>query len=253
MSFFSPTGLKSYTIETGSPATLSRLYDMVSLQSKKMTNFSNPGSYSANGFTSKSEATKLWNNYVLGSKNIRRTRIDQGARDEIEMIELCCYRVRKLNRANDSFLQNLDVEAWTLVDSWSHFVSGLRARRCLVAGVFNGTQSSIQIKNTSLFEGGSPVYSLPSKDYDDDTGRLGPGGALILFSWSWPPNLKNHGNIFLQIESSAFSAGLSQKSSVVSSATPRPKYKVQFLEKSLDPGGWWAKFWLLCLDDDDGK
>jgi hypothetical protein len=166
------------------------------------------------------------------------------------MIERCCYRVQKLNRNDGPFLKNFDEEAWTLVDSWSQLVSGLRARRCLVTGLVNGTQSSIQIKATSLLEGGSPVYSLPSKEFDEDKGLLGPGGVLILFSWSWPPNLNNGGNIFLHVESSAFSAGLSQNSAVVSSASPRPKYRVQFLEKSLDPSGWWAKFWLLCLDGD---
>ena len=248
MSFFSPTGLKSCTFEAGSYVMRSRLYDLVSMQSMKISNFSNPGRYGAQGFASTSGDANVSNNYVLGSRNVRRTRIDQGARDEIEMIERCCHRVRKLNRTDKSFLRSLDEEAWTLVDSWGHFVSGLRARRCLVAGLVNRTGSNIQIKTACLFEGGSPVYSLPTNDFDDDMELLKPGGAITFFTWSWPPNLNNHGDIFLHIESTAFSADFAQNSTVVSSATPRSGYKVQFLEKSLS--GWWAKFWLLCLDDE---
>jgi len=234
VSYFSSTGIQSSVFSAGSAATLLKLQELFSLQSKEM---SSNALHSVTPFMDEE--------HVFGRCNIMRTFIDYTAKDEVDVIEQGCSRVRNLSSSSRSFFRRLDEEAWTLVDSWCHLVSGLRSRRCLVVGIINGTDANLQIKSTKLLEGGSPCYSLPTSEFYDDQGLLGPGGAIIYFVWGNPPNLNNHGDIFLNVETNAFTADFGGNKSTNSNYFPRCGHQLQFLEKSFDPSGWWAKFWVM--------
>mmetsp|Transcript_26354 Transcript_26354/g.38191 ORF Transcript_26354/g.38191 Transcript_26354/m.38191 type:complete len:127 (-) Transcript_26354:27-407(-) len=122
----------------------------------------------------------------------------------------------------------------------------------MAVGIINGTGSDLQIKSTKLLEGGSPCYTIPTKEFKEDQNLLRPGGAIILFGWGVVPNLLQDGRVFMNIETNAFVADLSvwksqsSKTKLQSTyALPMPGYQVGFLEKSYDDSGWWAKYWLL--------
>lgn len=144
-----------------------------------------------------------------------------------------------------TFFKTLDHEAWSLVCSWGQVFSGLSSRRCLVASVINGTGNAIQIKSTKLTEGGSPCYSIPTKEFDQEQGILHPGGVVIFFGWGVVPNLLQPGRVFMHIETSGFIADLADHKSRETFAEAMPGYQIGFLEKSYDESGWWAKYWLL--------
>ena len=94
-------------------------------------------------------------------------------------------------------------------------------------------------------EGGSPCYSIPTSEFDADQGLLHPGGAIIFFGWGVVPSLLQAGNVFMHIETNAFIANLADQKSRDTDAEALPGYQVDFLEKSYDDAGWWAKYWLL--------
>ena len=48
-------------------------------------------------------------------------------------------------------------------------------------------------------EGGSPCYSIPTKEFDPEQGVLKAGGAIIFFGWGVVPNLMQAGNVFMHI------------------------------------------------------
>lgn len=183
--------------------------------------------------------------HVFGSVNNTRKRLSNTIKDEIDVIEQCFARVKALGSESTTFFQTLDVEAWTLVNSWGQVFSGLSSRRCISASIINGTGYDIQIKATKLVEGGSPCYSIPSKEFDAEQGVLHPGGAIIFFGWGVVPNLLQAGNVFMNIETNAFVSDLSDHKSRDAYAMATAGYKVGFLEKSFDESGWWAKYWLL--------
>lgn len=85
------------------------------------------------------------------------------------------------------------------ISSWGQVFSGLSSRRCIAAGIINGTGNSIQVKSTKLVEGGSPCYSIPTKEFDPEQGVLKAGGAIIFFGWGVVPNLLQAGNVFMHI------------------------------------------------------
>ena len=184
-------------------------------------------------------------NHVFGSCNKTKKRLSSSIKDEIDVIEQCFARVKVLGSESPTFFRTMDEEAWTLVISWGQVFSGLSSRRCIAAGIINGTTTEIQIKSTKLVEGGSPCYSIPSKEFDAEQGILHPGGAILFFGWGVVPNLLQAGNVFMSIETNAFVSDLADHKSRDTYAKALPGYQVGFLEKSFDDSGWWAKYWLL--------
>lgn len=184
-------------------------------------------------------------NHVFGSCNLSRKRVSSTVKDEIDLVEQCFSRVRAMGSDSSTFFRTLDQEAWSLVSCWGQVFSGLSSRRCIVASVINGTGNAIQIKSTKLVEGGSPCYSLPTKEFDPEQGILYPGGVILFFGWSVVPNLLQAGHVFMHIETSGFIGDLSDRKSRETFAEAMPGYQVGFLEKSYDDSGWWAKYWLL--------
>jgi len=184
-------------------------------------------------------------NHVFGSCNQTRKRANSAAKDELELVEQCYSRVCELGSDSSTFFKMLDYEAWSLVSTWGQVFSGLSSRRCIVASIINGTGSAIQIKSTKLVEGGSPCYSIPTKEFDQEQGILHPGGVIIFFGWGAIPNLLQPGHVFMHIETSAFIGNLSDRKSRETYAEPMPGCQIGFLEKSYDESGWWAKYWLL--------
>ena len=113
----------------------------------------------------------------------------------------------------------------------------------------NGTGYPIQIKSTRLVVGGSPCYSLATREYDKEQGILHAGGVILFFGWGAVPNLLQAGNICMHIETNGFVSIMADHKSSVTTATALPGYQVGFLEKSYDDIGWWAKYWLLVRSD----
>jgi hypothetical protein len=252
---FSQTGLKSYVFAVGNAVEFAQLYKLLAMQLEKMSNGASKASdldsslysggleylsrYSIRGIKAKQA------NHVFGSVNNTKKRLSSTIKDEIDVIEQCFARVKVLGSDSSTFFQTLDEEAWALVNSWGQVFSGLSSRRCIAASIINGTGYDIQLKATKLVEGGSPCYSIPSKEFDAEQGVLHPGGAIIFFGWGVVPNLLQAGNVFMNIETNAFVSDLSDHKSRDAYAEAMPGYQVGFLEKSYDESGWWAKYWLL--------
>lgn len=184
-------------------------------------------------------------NHVFGTINNVRKPLASGIKDEATLVEQCFSRVRTMGSENPEFFRALDEEAWSLVSSWGQVFSGLSSRRCIVASIINGAGCPIQIKCTKLLEGGSPCYSIPTKEFDAEQGILHCGGVIIFFSWGASPNLLQVGNVFMHIETNGFICELADHKSRDTYAKSMPGYQVGFLEKSYDDSGWWAKYWLL--------
>lgn len=188
-------------------------------------------------------------NHIFGSCNNSRKRIGIAVNDEVDLVEQCHSRVRRMDSSSSTFFKSLDEEAWSLVSSWGQLFSGLSSRRCIVASIINGTGNPIQIKSTKLLEGGSPCYSLATREYDAEQGILHAGGVIIFFGWGVVPNLLQAGSVFMHIETNAFVSNLANQKSSATDATAMPGYQVGFLEKSYDDSGWWLKYWLLVRSD----
>ena len=188
-------------------------------------------------------------NHIFGSCNNSRKRIGTAINDEIDLVEQCHHRIRKMDSSSNTFFKTLDIEAWTLVSSWGQLFTGLSSRRCIVASIINGTGYPIQIKSTRLVVGGSPCYSLATREYDKEQGLLHAGGVILFFGWGAVPNLLQAGNVCMHIETNGFVSIMADHKSNVTTATAMPGYQVGFLEKSYDDSGWWAKYWLLVRSD----
>jgi len=184
-------------------------------------------------------------NYIFGSCNEFSNRREGSVKDEIDLVEKCFGRVKSMGSESPTFFKNLDEEAWGLITSWGQVFSGLSSKRCVVAGIINGTGNSIQIKSTKLVEGGSPCYTIPTKEYDPEQGLLHAGGCILFFGWGNVPNLLNAGSVFMHIETNGFICNLGGQKSRDTYAEATPGCQVGFLEKSYDDNGWWAKYWLL--------
>jgi len=224
------------------------------LQGNGTGNTSNPQEFDKSLFTGGLENLSRYRipgiktkqgNHVFGSCNNTRKRLSGAIKDEIDVIEQCFTRVKALGSDSSKFFATLDEEAWTLVNSWGQVFSGLSSRRCIAASIINGTGADIQIKSTNLVEGGSPCYSIPTKEFDAVQGILHPGGAIIFFGWGVVPSLLQAGNVFMHIETNSFTSDLTDHKSRDAFAEALPGYQVGFLEKSYDENGWWAKYWLL--------
>lgn len=94
-------------------------------------------------------------------------------------------------------------------------------------------------------------HCIPTREFDDNRGLLGPGGAIIFHGWGMSPNLSRSGNIFMTVETNAFVCDFTADKMTATDVMTLSGYRVEFLEKSYDSSGWWAKFWLMCVDDAD--
>ena len=63
-------------------------------------------------------------NHVFGSCNKTKKRLGSTIKDEIDVIEQCFARVKRLGSESPSFFVTLDEEAWSLVNSWGQVFSG---------------------------------------------------------------------------------------------------------------------------------
>lgn len=189
-------------------------------------------------------------NHIFGSCNNARKRISTTIHDEVDLVEQCHHNLRKMDSSSNTFFKTLDVEAWTLISSWGQLFTGLSSRRCIVASIINGTGYPIQIKSSRLVVGGSPCYTLATREYDKEQGILHAGGVILFFGWGAVPNLLQVGNVCMHIETNGFVSIMTDHKSSVTTATAMPGYQVGFLEKSYDDSGWWAKYWLLVRSDD---
>ncbi len=184
--------------------------------------------------------------HVFGSFNNSKRRLGSNVKDEVDLVEQCRARVRAIGSESSSYFRSLDDEAWSLVSNWGQVFSGLSSRRCIVASIINGTGGPLQIKSAKLLEGGSPCYSIPTKEYNAQQGILYSGGCIIFFAWGVAPNLLQAGNVFMHIETNAFECELADHKDRATYGKAMPGYKVGFLEKSYDDSGWWAKYWILA-------
>jgi hypothetical protein len=252
---FGQTGLRSYLFEVDDSAQVDVFYKLLAMQANKMGNrtstlkeLDNELLHGGLEDISKFDIPGIkvrQVNHVFGSCNNTRKRLSSNIKDEIDVIEQCFARVKKSGSNSREFFKTLDEEAWHLINSWGQVFSGLSSRRCIAASIINGTGFDIQIKSTKLVEGGSPCYSIPTKEFDAEQGVLHPGGVIIFFGWGVMPNLLQAGNVFMTIETNAFMTDLSDHKGRETYAETMPGYQVGFLEKSYDETGWWAKYWLL--------
>lgn len=252
---FSQTGLKPYVFQVEVDQEFQAFQRLLAMQVGKMGNATSNlaeltgTDESSNDFEiSMSEIPGIktqQSKFVFGTCNSERKRLTSTIKDEIDLIEQCFGRVKRMGSEHPNFFQTLDEEAWTLVSCWGQVFSGLSSRRCIAASIINGTGEDIQIKSTKLLEGGSPCYSIPTKEFDPDHGVLHAGGVIIFFGWSQQPSLLQPGNIFMHVETNAFTADLAEKKSKDVIAEAFAGYELGFLEKSYDDSGWWAKYWIL--------
>jgi hypothetical protein len=251
---FSQSGLKPFVFQVGDTQECAELQKLLAMQLGKMGNATRNLEELKSPSVNAALDISLNNipgikarqgNPVFGSCNQTRKRLASTIKDEIDLIEQCFGRVKKMGSESNTFFETLDNEAWTLVSCWGQVFSGLSSRRCIAASVINGTGNDIQIKSTKLVEGGSPCYSIPSKEFDPDQGVLHAGGVIIFFGWGVVPSLLQAGNVFMHVETNAFIADLADKKSRDTYAEALSGYQVDFLEKSYDDAGWWAKYWLL--------
>lgn len=251
---FSQTGLKPYVFNLEDAEECTELQTLLRMQHEKM------GNATGNLWEMQNTQQNEWldesirqvpgikarqGKHVFGSCNQTRKRLAHTIKDEIDLIEQCFGRVKKMGSESPTFFEVLDEEAWTLVSCWGQVFSGLSSRRCIAASVINGTGNDIQIKSTKLVEGGSPCYSIPTREFDADQGVLHAGGVIIFFGWGVVPSLLQAGNVFMHIETNAFMTDLADQKSRDTYAEALPGYQVGFLEKSYDDAGWWAKYWLI--------
>lgn len=137
-----------------------------------------------------------------------------------------------------------------MVALFGQIFSGLSSRRCVVTTLVNGTDGPLQIKTSMLIEGGSPCYSLGTREYDPVQGVIYAGGAIVFFGWGVVPSLARSGNVFMRIESNGFHCDMASKKGSSTHVVPMPGYQVGFLEKSYDDsGGWWSKYCLLVRSE----
>lgn len=248
---FSQMGLKSYLFDVDNKKDAAVFLSLLALQKKKMGNSSDLNSSILNAGSESLSRHQIPGikapqvNHVFGSCNQVQTKLDSSVTDEIDLVEQCFARISEMGSDDSTYLRALDEEAWSLVCNWGQVFSGLSSRRCIVASLINGTGGPIQIKSTKLMEGGSPCYSIPTKEFDSEQGVLHAGGVCLFFGWSAVLSLLQPGHVFMHIETNAFIGDFSDEKSRDTYAESMPGYQVGFLEKSYDEFGWWAKYWLL--------
>jgi len=189
--------------------------------------------------------------HVFGSLNIPNE-LDELDDDEESIIQNCHDRVNVLGSFMPHYFHDLDHEAWLLINSLTQLFSGWSSRRCVVVGLINATNESIQIKSTNMVKGGSPCHVIPTVEYDANNAVLHPGGVLLCVGWGAVPSSTQTGRAMISIETNSFACSLAD-SSHTSSVEVLSGYKVGFLEKSFDESGWWAKYWMLLQADSSNE
>ena len=191
--------------------------------------------------------------HVFGSLNIP-VELDE-LDDEDSIIQSCHDRVNMLGSFIPHYFRDLDQEAWLLINVLTQLFSGLSSRRCVVVGLINATNESIQIKATDMVEGSSLCHVIPTIEYDTNNAVLHPGGVLLCVGWGAVPSSTQAGRVRIGIETNAFACSLADSISETSSVEVLSGYRVGFLEKSFDESGWWAKYWMLLQADNskDGQ
>jgi hypothetical protein len=253
---FSQTGLKPYIFQVFEDHEIASFQALLTMEFEKMGNAASnlselkessaPGNENFEVSMSNIPGIKTpQKRYIFGKCNNERKKLASSVKDEIDLIELCFGRVKRMGSELPNYFKSVDEEAWTLVSCWGQVFSGLSSRRCIATSIINGTGEDIQIKSTKLLEGGSPCYSIPTKEFDSEHGVLHAGGIIIFFGWSQQPSLLQPGNVFMHIETNAFTADLAHKKHRDVHAEAFAGYELGFLEKSYDDHGWWAKYWLL--------
>lgn len=162
-----------------------------------------------------------------------------------DFIKRCYTRVVRMGSFMPNFFQLLDLEVWMLICSVSKIFTGLSSRRCVAAGIINGSGEIIQIKTAKLVQGGSRCYTIPTIEYNKNQGVLHPGGAVIFFGWGAVPSLLQPGKVLISVETSFFTIDLTDNISQSTTTEELPHWQVNLLEKSYDDSGWWAKYWML--------
>mmetsp|Transcript_33144 Transcript_33144/g.80170 ORF Transcript_33144/g.80170 Transcript_33144/m.80170 type:complete len:839 (+) Transcript_33144:1-2517(+) len=183
--------------------------------------------------------------HVFGSVNGHLMMDANDLNDETKFINGSYTRVNRTGSFMPNFFQRLDQEAWLLISCVRQMFTGLYSRRCISAGMINGTGDIIQVVSIKLTQGGSPCYTIPSIEYDKNQGVLYPGGAIIFFGWGAVPSLLQPGKVLMHIETNVFVSDLSDSLSQSTSLQVLPTWQVDFLEKSYDESEWWAKYWML--------
>mmetsp|Transcript_18923 Transcript_18923/g.40971 ORF Transcript_18923/g.40971 Transcript_18923/m.40971 type:complete len:1580 (+) Transcript_18923:41-4780(+) len=183
--------------------------------------------------------------HVFGSVNRHLIFEASDINDETEFIKRCYTRVNRIGSFMPNLFQRLDQEAWLLISFVGQMFKGLSSRRCISAGVINGTGDTIQLISTKLIQGGSKCYTIPTIEYDKNQGILHPGGAVIFFGWGAVPSLLQPGKVLMHIETNLFVSNLSDSISQSTATQVLPSWQVDFLEKSYDENEWWAKYWIL--------
>lgn len=189
--------------------------------------------------------------HVFGSLNIPKE-LDE-LFDEESIIQSCHDRINLLGSFMPHYFRDLDQVSWLIINSLTQLFYGLSSRRCVVVGLINATNESIQIKSTNLVEGGSPCHVIHTIEYDTSNAVLHPGGILICVGWGAVPNSMQTGRVMISIETNSFACSLADNISQTSSVEVLKGYKVGFLEKSFDESGWWAKYWMLLRSDDSNE
>ena len=169
---------------------------------------------------------------------------------EAKLVERCNSQVTILNSALSDYFIRLDQAAWHLVNCSTQLFTGLSSRRCVLIGLLNGANETIQIKSNFLIEGGSPCYTVATDEYNKQQGTLKPGGAVIMFGWGAAPSLLQPGRVLMKIETNLFSCSMSDRKGRECVIHSLPGYQVGSLEKSYDESGWWAKYWILIKKED---
>jgi hypothetical protein len=249
---FSQLGLKPYHFSIDSDGENEHLIQLLSMQLDKLGNSSNNlvdfqrTSWDVSSkFDSIPGFQSHHKEHTFGSFNKTHKRLPPETKDEIDLIEQCFGRVKQLGKDSPDYFETLDDEASSLIAFWGQMFSGLSSRRCIAAGLINGTGGPIQIKSAILAEGGSPCYSIPTSEFDTEQGMLHAGGSMIFFGYGVVPSLLQAGNVFMHIETNAFISDLSDSKGPETSVEATPGYLAGFLEKSYDEAGWWAKYWIL--------
>jgi len=241
LTVFGQQGLRSFVFDVEDESQLEKFQNLLAIQVHRMGNGGNTSVINTGSFYESLpgiQAPQL--DHIFGSCNNVRKKLNSTIKDEIDVVEQCFARVKELDSSSPDFFRTLDENAWGLIDSWGQVFSGLNSRRCITAGLINGTGYDVQIKSTKLVEGGSPCYSIPSKEFDAEQGLLKPGGCVLFFGWGVVPNLLQPGNVVMSIETNACEVDLSIRTNY---SGAKAGYHVGFLEKSVTE--WWAKYWLL--------
>ena len=188
--------------------------------------------------------------HIFGSLNADFKVQSSDLDSEVKLVERCNSHVNILSSILPDFFMRLDQAAWHLVNCSTQLFTGLSSRRCVLIGLLNGTNETIQIKSAYLIEGGSPCYIVATGEYNKQQGTLKPGGAVIIFGWGAAPSLLQPGRVLIKIETNFFTCSMSDKKGRECVIHSLPGYQVGSLEKSYDESGWWAKYWILIKKED---